>query len=421
MSSYSELIKNFETIRAYMREFYVYGFKSRDEYNKKSARSYDDERRRIESWLGDHMGFVRTPDGKSVFISIDSRQISHNPFHKAWRAKSFTDGDITLHFILFDILSAPEVKRTLAELIAEIDERYLADFPCPMTFDESTIRKKLKEYCDVGIIAMEKVGRRAYYHRTASPELSGLTEALHYFSEVAPCGVVGAFILDKMGEDSEAFSFKHHYITGAIDSGVLASLFAAMREGRSVTVTNLSPRSGQPRRLRLVPLRVFISVQSGRHHLIAYAPEYNSFMAYRVDYLSQVKAEEVSPRFDELRATLDRMEAHTWGVGVAKDAEEGTPEHVEFTVTVGDGEEFIVNRLEREKRIGRVEKLDEHTYRFSAEVYDPGELVPWMRTFLCRITDVRFENRALERRFKADLRAMYRLYGVGKEDADDIQ
>ena len=51
--AYSEVIKNFNRIRDYMREFYVYGFKSRDEYTKKSGRSYDDERRRIESWLGD--------------------------------------------------------------------------------------------------------------------------------------------------------------------------------------------------------------------------------------------------------------------------------------------------------------------------------------------------------------------------------
>ena len=47
MSSYSELIKNFEKIRAYMRDFYVYGFESRDDYQSKSARSYDDERRRL--------------------------------------------------------------------------------------------------------------------------------------------------------------------------------------------------------------------------------------------------------------------------------------------------------------------------------------------------------------------------------------
>ena len=55
--AYNELIKNFNRIRDYMREFYVYGFKSREEYKRKSARSYDDERRRVESWLGDYMGF----------------------------------------------------------------------------------------------------------------------------------------------------------------------------------------------------------------------------------------------------------------------------------------------------------------------------------------------------------------------------
>lgn len=44
--AYSELIKNFDRIRDYMRQFYVYGFKSRTEYDKKSARSYDNERRR---------------------------------------------------------------------------------------------------------------------------------------------------------------------------------------------------------------------------------------------------------------------------------------------------------------------------------------------------------------------------------------
>lgn len=57
--AYSELVKNFNRIRDYMREFYVYGFKSREEYTRKSARSYDDERRRLESWLGDICSFIR--------------------------------------------------------------------------------------------------------------------------------------------------------------------------------------------------------------------------------------------------------------------------------------------------------------------------------------------------------------------------
>ena len=128
-----------------MREFYVYGFKSRDEYTKKSARSYDDERRRMESWLGDWMRFRQTPDGKNVFISIDSRVSRHNPLYKAWKTKSFTDGDITLHFILFDILCSPDISLTLGEITEKIDD-YLCDFSNPKVFDESTVRRKLKEY-----------------------------------------------------------------------------------------------------------------------------------------------------------------------------------------------------------------------------------------------------------------------------------
>ena len=81
--AYSELIKSFERIRNYMREFYVYGFKSREEYSIKSARSYDNERRRIESWIGDFMSFHQDTSGKNVFLSVDSRRIPHNPLHKA--------------------------------------------------------------------------------------------------------------------------------------------------------------------------------------------------------------------------------------------------------------------------------------------------------------------------------------------------
>ena len=420
MSAYSELIKNFEKIRAYVRDFYVYGFKSRDDYSEtsaKSARSYDDERRRLESWLGDHMSFVRTPEGKNVFISIDSRTIRHNPLYNAWKAKSFTDGDITLHFILFDILHDPCVKRTLSELLAEIDETYLSGFAHPQMYDESTARKKLKEYCEAGIIVTEKEGRRVYYRRVDSTDLSDLNDALHYFSEVAPCGVVGSYILDKLHCDTDAFTFKHHYITSAIDSGVLTSLFLAMQEKRAVTVTNLRRGQQLTGQHRIVPLRIFISVQNGRQHLLAYLPADNSFYAYRVDYLSAVRLEQPTPRFDELRAELDRMQSKMWGVSLLRSGKWGTErtEHVEFTVRIGENEQHIIRRLEREKRVGQVERLDAHTYRFSADVYDSGEMIPWIRTFICRIIHLRFSNRTVENQFKQDIAAMYRMYGVGEE------
>ena len=209
--AYSEVVKNFSRIREYMREFYVYGFKSRDGYNKMSGRSYDDERRRIESWLGDYMQFRQTPDGKNVFISIDSRISRHNPLYKAWKTKSFTDGDITLHFILMDILESADDSLTISEIISGID-RYVSDFDEPKSFDESTVRKKLKEYEAEGIIVSEKRGRSVCYKRAQNTGYIN-EDVLDFFSEVAPCGVIGSFLLDKQDSHDEMFAFKHHYIT----------------------------------------------------------------------------------------------------------------------------------------------------------------------------------------------------------------
>ena len=416
MSNYSELIKNFERIRAYMREFYVFGFKSRDGYNIKSARTYDDERRRMESWLGEHVSYMRTPEGKNVYISIDSRASSNNPLYKAWKAKSFTDTDITLHFIIFDILYDQSSEYSLPEMIEIIGEHYgFSDF------DESTLRKKLKEYCELGLLETRKDGRSRLFKR-ARDTVKGLDpDMLSFFSEVAPCGVIGSFLLDKKENHDSPFDFKHHYITGALDSEVLAKIFLAMGEKRAVTAENMNKRRDEPRRMRIIPLRVFISVQNGRQHLVAYYPEVNNVVAFRLDYLSDVRLEEVEESFDELRAMLDGIEKNMWGVNIKRNKlGEDHIEHVEFDIRVGEGEEYLVHRLEREKRCGRVERIDSETYRFTADVYDTSEMMPWIRSFISNIVGMNLSNKIAERQFRSDLLAMYRLYEIEGGETDAV-
>lgn len=416
--AYSELIKNFNRIRDYMREFYVYGFKSRDEYTQKSARSYDDERRRLESWLGDYMQFRQTPDGKNVFISVDSRTSSHNPLYKAWKAKSFTDGDITLHFIIFDILCDPGVSMTLGEVMERIDD-YLSGFRMPRTYDESTVRKKLKEYAKEGIIETEKKGRRLVYRRARTDcELD--RDMLDFFSETSPCGVIGSFLLDKLDEREDYLSFKHHYITSAMDSEILCELFAAMGERRRVILENMNRHTGRVTDNPAVPLRIMVSVQSGRQYLMAYSIPFGGISSFRIDNLISVKMDRVEEHFEEMRAELDRMLPHMWGVSTQNRS--GQPmEHVEFTIRYRDDETHIPLRLEREKRIGTVEHLDGNTSRFTADVYDASEMVPWIRTFICRIVSIHISDRELEEQFRDDIRAMYELYGLEGGEKNDLQ
>lgn len=412
--AYSELIKNFEKIRSYMREFYVYGFKSRNEYDEKSARSYDDERRRIESWLGDYMRFTKTAEGKNVFLSVDSRITQKNPFYKAWKAKSFTDKDITLHFVIFDILCNPEIKRTLSQLVQEIDKRLSS----ALTFDESTVRKKLKEYTQEGIIKTEKEGRRVLYSRTDDTDISLLKDAIDFFSEVAPCGVIGSFLQDKFPHHNSLFSFKHHYITQAIDSDVLATLFDAMGKKSYITIDNLGKYSNSVKTVSLVPLKIYISVQNGRQNLIAFNEELNRISSYRLDHMSNVVIKKACDRFDELRENLNCLEQYMWGVNCSIDI--SNLEHVEFDVKISEDEQYIIGRLEREKRCGRIEKLDDFNYRYTADVFDTLEMIPWIRTFISRITRVKFSNIIAENQFKADIEKMYRMYGIDGGEGYDI-
>ena len=373
------------------------------------ARAYDDERRRLESWLGDYIRFRRTASGKNVFLSVDSRVSRRNPLYAAWKTKSFTDGDITLHFILFDILHSPDIRLPLSEITEAVDG-YLLSFDGARLFDASTVRKKLNEYVAEGIIVSEKRGKTMYYGR--SDETAACSaDILDFFCETAPCGVIGSYLLDKIGARDGHFAFKHHYITSAMDSEVVCALLAAMSEKRNVTLETINRRRDRTNEKRVVPLRIMISAGGGRQYLMAFVPRLNRIASFRTDNIVSVKADDVSPRFDVLRNKLDRMAPHMWGVST-QSRSGARMEHVEFTVKYADDEPHIHRRLEREKRCGRVERVGSNTSRFSADVFDSSELVPWIRTFICRIADIRFSNRELQAQFDNDLAELYALYGL---------
>ena len=412
MSEYNELIKNFEKIRSYMRDFYVYGFKSRDEFDSKSLRSYDDERRRIESILRDHMGFFRTPEGKIVFISIDSRTVSHNPLYKAWKSKSFTDKDITLHFIIFDIL-VDSVALTVREITEKIDGEYLKNFSFPIAFDESTVRKKLDEYVREGILLKEKQGKAVLYSRMKDTPLPDFYDALSFFSEIEPVGAVGSFLLDKYENEKSCFSFKHHYITSALDDGVMAAIFDAMSQKSSVTVSNYNPKKKrEANEMRVVPLLILQSAQNGRAHLLCYGEESNRFYTMRIDYLSSVKICDTCEEFDALRDRIGEVEDFIWGVNVHPHLDLSALEEIGFTVTVDKGEEYVIQRLEREKRCGKITNLGGGSYRFSAEVFDSTEAIPWIRSFIGFITELSFSNKSIERDLMRSIFLTASIYGI---------
>lgn len=185
MAEFSELIKNFNKCRDYVRDFFVYGFKSRQDFtsDKKSARTYDDERRRITSWLSAyvvedmteskttlHTELTKASDAqtvnppaktrnrvKNISLQLDSNLLDTNPLFSVWKTKSFTDNDILLHFFLLDILNDSSYSANdLADILSE-DHSFPAD--------TQLVRRKCNEYVKEGLLRTEKDGKTLLYRK----------------------------------------------------------------------------------------------------------------------------------------------------------------------------------------------------------------------------------------------------------------
>lgn len=398
-----ELIKNYETVREYLRQFFVYGFQSRSDFRSKSGRTYDEMRRKIDNWLRSYMCFSQTAEGKRVFIEVDSRATPHNPFYTTLKTKSFTEREVFLHFFLLDVFYSEQTNKTVRELYACLLD-YLPD---GWSVDETSLRLRVNEYVEMGLLKTQRVGRKLLFSRTQWTDLRPYHDILCFFSEAIPCGVIGSFLLDRIPQKGSHFQFKHRYFTAALDSEVLYSLFSAIRLQKSVWLQCRSRQAPEGERLLLVPLRIYQSVQTGRQHLIAYQSKTQSIDSYRLDNLSNVQEYAVCEEFSSLLAQLLQLAPYMWGVSCRG---RSALEHIEFDLRIGGDEPYVLRRLNREKRCGSIRKLDDTHYRFAADVIDALELLPWIRTFLSRITALHCSNQSVEERFKTDLRKLYEMY-----------
>lgn len=416
--AYSELIKDFSRIREYMRQFYIYGFKTRDEYDGKSARSYDNERRRVESWLGEYMAFRQDPSGKAVFISVDSREILRNPLYNAFKAKSFTSNDIALHFYILDVLENHE-ECTVSEIADIISREYSCEFCDAKTFDESTIRNKLKEYEKLGILHSKKTGRRLYYMKSRDEiDLERWKEAVTFFSELDPLGVTGSYILDKTGRAAEYFSHKHHYILHALESEIMCRLLDSMSRDETVHITVFSRKRGSKKEAEIVPVKILIGTQTGRSYVCGLSMEDGVCNMYRLDNIEKVRRGEV---FADKKTAVEAGEEfmkHIWYTSFNNDRQ---IYHLEMVLRIEEQEMYILRRLEREGKQGRIEELGDNEYRYSIDVYDPGEMIPWLRTFTGRVVSLKCNDKETEELFYRDMESMYEMYGIYGGDSDAVQ
>ena len=409
MGTFSELVKNFDKTRDYVRDFFIYGFKVRSDFDRKSTRTYDDEKRRAESWLGSYMRYEDTARGRKVSISADSGHIFCNPLYSTYYAKSFTDNDIKLHFFILDILAGGEILN-LKEISDKIDSEF------DEIFEIQTIRNKLKEYVSEGIIITEKKGKTSYFRLSPDRtddyfrEINGLDDAVSFFSLTQEFGIIGNIIMRFAGIENTNFLIKHNYIVHTLEDIVLIDILKAVEEKRFISFSTF--RSGNSCRSGIVPIKISVSVQTGRRYLTAYIPSIKRFHSFRLDFVRQVKTGEVYEEYDSICDIYNKICGKCFGVSFGSRKENSIAEPLLIRLSIDENKEkYIIERINREKRNGVFKKESDNVFSLLIDVFDPNEPMQWVKTFIGRIISIEGGNSELAERFYSDIERMYRIYG----------
>lgn len=410
MSDFNELIKSFPKTRDYVRDFYVYGFKTREEFTAKSARTYDNERRRLESWLAPFIRRDYVSSGSTISLAIDSNMLDTNPLFQVWKTKSFTDNDIVLHFLLLDVLATGE-KKTAEEITDCILDEY------SLIFDAQMIRRKCNDYAAEGILQKEKSGKKIVYYtdstlNTFFEENTEILDALCYYSLTECFGEVGDTLLDIFEKKNKAFRVKHGFFVHTLEDEILADLCGAMKEKRRVEIEIKSTKGERISIESGVPLQIFVSTRSGRRFLCIYLEKSRRFQCYRLDSVKGVKLKEEVKEYGDLLEMLNRNKQYLWGVSFQDNNRERL-QKLTMTVKINEPyEQYIVHRLNKEGRGGIVTSLGDGCYRYEKICFDCNEMMPWVKTFIGRITEFDCTSEFCRRKFYADLEKMYALYGL---------
>ncbi len=416
MSGFSELIKNYEKTRDYIRDFFIFGYKVRNDYNRKSSRTYDDEKRRIESWLGRYMTFRRSARGQHTAITADSGHITENPLYQAFCSRSFTDNDIKLHFMITDILYGAGCL-TLRQIVDEINESF------GEIFDEQTVRNKLREYVKEGIIISEKRGKTAYFRLSwdiAEDFLyryEGLADAVKFFSENDEFSVIGNSILRFADIKNDIFLMKHYFIVHTLEDILLYDIINAIREKRYISVESFSSKNKNRSFVeKFIPMQIFISVRTGRRYLAGFNCRCGFFTSCRLDFIKNITTGCLCSEYDRMKKEFDELKNYCYGVSFmrSKEFKENIPMKITFRIENNEG--YILERLEREKRCGIVEKCGDNLYSVTFRIFDPNETMHWVKSFFGRIVSIEGASNEVKEIFCHDVQDMYALYGGYDDD-----
>lgn len=400
MADQNRAISNFEIIRKLVRNLYLEGFNNYLEIGNlgKSPRAFANNLNSIRNFLDERFmsSKTNTREKTNPVITFDTRNESENPLFALWKTSNSIASNLSFDFAIMDILEDYPDGINWFSLSSDSDSNKhdnLLNKYVTKGIDKKGVKIKLEKLATAGVIEfsedkkkIRKTDTRRIKELLSSKEVK---QAIQFASETCPLGVIGSFILDSLKKVDEKslnppIHYKHHFVFSSIDYEIMYILLEGINEKCFVEIE--SERFG----LRtILPLKILISTQTGRTYILFWDKNEKKFFSENLELILAAKKNEQCSEYDLYRRKFTEIESSMWGVSI--NAEKVTDlEHVRFVIEYPSEEEkrYIPARIKREAVTGTVKELDEYHSEFEADIIDSNEIIPWIRSFFGRITEL---------------------------------
>lgn len=414
------LIRDFENIRAILRDIYIFGCFSRDDFIEKqgiSGRKYDKEQRRISAYLPKKFIQKRRVDKKVLlhcsYNSMDSRT---NYLADTYRNKSFTALDVMAFFFVQQLLSSTE-EMTASEILDALpllNENAI--------FTKDNLRVKLDELVEKGFISARKQGRMVRYRLSEDiwsvfedDELIDICTYLQFMKNVSPLEMPYYFVYDKLAlylqverklniAEYEVFSFKHNHLFNSLDNDILLDILRSKKQCVLLTISFYTQKND----INVIPGEVIHDSVYGRQYLSCYDIGSEKETIIRIDKINRVSCGRKMNASEKKKASgLNSRSSKSW---CTSKTEHGPEEIVIHFIFDEEKEPFILRRIVNEGHGGTVSQIDKDIFEFRLQVEDPDEMIPWIRSFGERARVISSGSRETEKKIAEDWKKALEKY-----------
>lgn len=373
---FKKTVKTLKQLRTLVRDCYIFGYRSRKDFSKLgfSGRSYDDYRRKLENCLDYH--YFEQPNTKTrqLRLKSDIYHHSYNYLIDTFYVSTITNNFYTL-LVTLQVLSSASNPLTKNECWDKLAELY-PDYSETIEWNTSTLNRVLDELVDYGWV--RKSARKnndefrladSFLDELTLSEIRELYNAVNFYKNVSFLISPGYFFtqtlenhtLSKYGEEltkKDLFQYRHHNLSRLMDDQQLLTVMKAIKDGKLLTYKKSSGKESHT----IFPSYVKTTYPYNRQSIVS--NNGNEVSIYTLESLEIKKVSSVSelPPKRKPRHCLELI----------------------FTFQDTDDEKeaiHIKNRILSEASWMNCTSMTDERWTYTANVSDPLQYVPWIRTF----------------------------------------